>query len=90
MFLEDPAPICIFQKFDDSALHMSLRCYLPNLDKRLVTIHELHSAIHSKFKEAGIEIAFPQRDIHLKTSDNIAKESGDQARGVRQKENDVI
>ncbi len=76
--MEDPSPIAIFQKFDDSTLNMSLRCYLPNLDKRLATIHELHSAIHSRFKEAGIEIAFPQRDLHIKTSDSFAKESNDQ------------
>ncbi|MBC8551333.1 MAG: mechanosensitive ion channel [Candidatus Brocadiales bacterium] len=76
--LKDPAPMAMFQKFDDSSLQMTLRCYLPNLDKRLATIHELNTAIHSKFKEAGIEIAFPQRDIHVRNSDNFAKESEDQ------------
>ncbi len=76
--LKDPAPFAMFQRFEDSTLHMVLRCYLPNLDKRLATIHELHSAIHSRFKEAGIEIAFPQRDIHIQTPDNIAKGSEDQ------------
>ncbi|GAX63026.1 MscS mechanosensitive ion channel [Candidatus Scalindua japonica] len=73
--LKDPAPFAMFQKFEDSSLHMSLRCYLPNLDKRLATIHELHSDIHRRFKEAGIEIAFPQRDIHVKNTDNVVKES---------------
>ena len=29
---------------------------------------ELHLAINKKFNEAGIVIAFPQRDIHLDTS----------------------
>jgi Small-conductance mechanosensitive channel len=76
--MKDPAPFALFQNFDDSTLHMALRCYLPNLDKRLATIHEIQSAIHSRFKEAGIEIAFPQRDIHVKNSDNPAKEPEDQ------------
>ena len=76
--LKDPAPFAMFQKFDDSTLHMALRCYLPNLDKRLATIHEIQSAIHSRFKEAGIEIAFPQRDIHVRNADNSAKKPEDQ------------
>ncbi|NOG84732.1 MAG: mechanosensitive ion channel [Planctomycetes bacterium] len=76
--LKDPAPFAMFQKFGDSTLNMVLRCYLPNLDKRLATMHEIQTAIHSKFKEAGIEIAFPQRDIHVKNSDNFVKESKEQ------------
>jgi Small-conductance mechanosensitive channel len=76
--LKDPAPFAMFQKFEDSTLHMALRCYLPNLDKRLATMHEIQSAIHSRFKEAGIEIAFPQRDIHVRNADSVAKESEEQ------------
>lgn len=76
--MEDPAPMAMFEKFDDSSLQMTLRCYLPNLDKRLATIHELNTAIHIKFQEAGIEIAFPQRDIHIRNTDNFAKKSEDQ------------
>jgi len=75
--LIDPAPFAMFEKFGDSTLNMILRCFLPNLDKRLETIHDLHSAIHTRFKEAGIEIAFPQRDIHIRASDNFAKGSED-------------
>ena len=32
------------------------------------TTSELHLAINQKFEEAGIVIAFPQRDVHLNTS----------------------
>ncbi|MEN8691305.1 MAG: mechanosensitive ion channel domain-containing protein [Desulfobacterales bacterium] len=63
--LEDPAPIATFEGFGDSALNFLLRCYLPNLDNRLVTITELHTAIDQAFRKAGITIAFPQRDLHL-------------------------
>ncbi len=65
--LDDPPPLAIFEKFDDSTLNISLRCYLPNMDKRLTVKNDLHTAIHSRFNKAGIEIAFPQRDIHMKT-----------------------
>ncbi len=66
LILEDPAPSAIFDGFGDSTLNLTLRCYLPNLDKRLDTIHDLHTAIDNKFKAAGIEIAFPQLDLHVK------------------------
>jgi potassium efflux system protein len=29
--------------------------------------HGMHMAIDKAFREAGIEIAFPQRDIHVRT-----------------------
>ncbi len=63
--LEDPPPVATFEGFGDNALNCLLRCYLPNLDNRLATITELHTAIDESFKQAGITIAFPQRDIHL-------------------------
>ena len=65
--LEDPAPIASFQGFGDSALDMVLRAYLPDLANRLSTTHALHTAIDRKFKEAGIEIAFPQLDLHVRS-----------------------
>ncbi len=46
-----------------------LRCYLPDMDNRLKTITELNSEIDRRFKEAEIEIAFPQRDLHLRSVD---------------------
>ena len=63
---DDPAPIVTFEQFGDSSLNFVVRCYLPTMEKRLQTIHELHTAIHQRFAEAGIEIPFPQRDIHLR------------------------
>ncbi len=63
--LKDPAPIVTFEQFGDSSLNFVIRCYLPSLEKRLLTIHELHSAIARALTSAEIEIPFPQRDIHL-------------------------
>lgn len=63
--LDDPPPVATFEGFGDNALNCALRCYLPNLDNRLATITELNTAIDEAFRQAGIAIAFPQRDIHL-------------------------
>ncbi|GAB6164247.1 mechanosensitive ion channel [Thermostilla marina] len=65
--LDDPAPIITFDSFGDSTLNFTVRCYLPNLDNRLSTTHQLHSEIHRRFHEEGIEIAFPQQDLHVRS-----------------------
>jgi potassium efflux system protein len=67
--MEDPAPIVSFEEFGASSLSFVLRAYLPNLDIRLKAITELHTSIQRKFAEAGIEIAFPQQDIHVRSID---------------------
>ena len=66
--LDDPVPVASFEGFGDNALTLLLRSYLGNMDNRLPTITALHKAIDDKFRAAGIEIAFPQRDLHLDTS----------------------
>lgn len=64
--LADPPPLATFDQFGDSTLNLTLRAYIPNMEDRLSTISELHTAIDQKFKDAGIEIAFPQLDLHMK------------------------
>ena len=63
--LEDPGPVATFENFGDSSLDLVLRAYLPDLDNRLGTITQLHTEINRRFGEAGIEIPFPQRDLHI-------------------------
>ena len=67
LILADPAPIATFEGFGDNTLNLVLRCYLPSFDGRLPTITELHTDIDEAFRGAGIEIAFPQLDIHLRS-----------------------
>ncbi len=45
-----------------------LRCFVGSQNDRMPTITELHEEINRKFIDAGIVIAFPQRDVHLDTS----------------------
>ena len=67
--LKEPKPLVAFEGFEESTLKLSLRAYLPNLENRLVTVTELNLAIDDAFRAAGIEIAFPQRDLHLRSVD---------------------
>ncbi len=63
--LDDPPPLVTFEQFGDSSLNFVIRCYLPSLEKRLATTHDLHTAIAEALQSAQIEIPFPQRDIHM-------------------------
>jgi potassium efflux system protein len=65
--LDEPPPLITFEEFGESSLILKLRSYVRNPMDRLPTITVLHDTINNKFKEAGISIAFPQRDIHLYT-----------------------
>jgi potassium efflux system protein len=69
--LEDPVPLVTFDSFGDNALNIVLRCYIASMDYRLLTQSELNETINQKFAKAGISIAFPQRDIHLDTSEPL-------------------
>ena len=66
--LEDPSPSILFKAFGDNTLNLELRCFVAEQDDRLTTLTALHHAINDKFNQAGIVIAFPQRDVHLDTS----------------------
>ena len=65
--LEDPQPEAIFSSFGDSTLDFELRIFLPNSDLRVATRHDLLMQIDHEFREENIEIAFPQRDIHIRS-----------------------
>jgi len=65
--LRDPSPQVLFLGFGDSALSFELRVFIRHVSSVFPVRHELHMAIDKAFKEAGIEIAFPQRDLHLRS-----------------------
>ena len=66
--LTEPAPSIIFEAFGDNSLNLVLRCFVATQDIRMTTLTQLHETINNKFNDAGICIAFPQRDVHLDAS----------------------
>ena len=58
------------RSFGDSAWNMKLIVWVPNVKNRYTVQNELNQAIVRKFNERGIEIPFPQRDIHIKSGKN--------------------
>lgn len=66
--LKEPAADVLFDEFGDSSLNFSLAVWTRDyINKPVILKSELYYAIFAKFKEHGIEIPFPQRDLHLKS-----------------------
>ncbi|UCF34527.1 MAG: mechanosensitive ion channel, partial [Phycisphaerales bacterium] len=66
--LEDPKSKVLFMNFGDSSLNYELRVFVPSVDYLLKVRHLLHKGIDREFRKAGIVIAFPQHDLHLKST----------------------
>lgn len=66
-----PEPRVIFQAFGDSSLNFDLLVHLKDIDMKMRVRTDLHLMIDKAFRENGVEIPFPQRDIHLK--DGVGK-----------------
>ena len=62
----NPEPTALFLGFGDSSLDFALRCWTATETYRLVA-SDVSVKIHSALRASGIEIPFPQRDLHLRT-----------------------
>ena len=65
--LNKPVPEVIFSDFGESTLDFELRIWTMNSNARFKIASELRLEINRRFQEANIEIAFPQRDIHIRS-----------------------
>ena len=61
-----PQPKVLFRGFGESSLDFELRCFIQDIDERLQVISDLNFALDAAFRENGIEIPFPQRDLHVR------------------------
>ena len=64
--LADPAPVISVEELADSGVVIGLRIWLKSSDYWPVRF-ELLGKVKEAFDAAGIEIPFPQRDVHIKT-----------------------
>jgi len=65
--LSDPPPNVLFLGFGDSSLSFELRAFVRTVAHLMPARHELNMNIDKAFREAGIEIAFPQQDVHVRS-----------------------
>ncbi len=65
--LDHPAPRVRFRLFGESSLDFELMGWIARPVDRGRLRHELNCAIYKAFIDEGIEIPFPQRDLHVRT-----------------------
>ncbi len=71
--LKDPAPTVRFQEFGDSALNFELLVWTDQPAGHFWLQSRLNYAIEASFRRKGIEIPFPQRDLHIKPTAGLVQ-----------------
>lgn len=64
--LADPPPKALFVEFGDSALHFEVLVSILHSGHRAPVLDELHTVLYKRLQEEGIEIPFPQHDVHMR------------------------
>lgn len=69
--LADPEPRCLLISFGDSSLDLQLRFWISDAHNGVQNVKsEVLLRIWEKFRDAGVEIPFPQRDVHVVSTPN--------------------
>jgi potassium-dependent mechanosensitive channel len=66
---KDPPPSALFIGFGDSSLDFELRIWITDIASRLIAKSAILAEIDARFRAEGIEIPFPQRDLHIRSVD---------------------
>ena len=66
--LKDPKPACLLTGFGDNAVNLELRVWINDPKNGLASVKsDLFWGIWQRFRDHGIEMPYPQRDVHLKS-----------------------
>ena len=66
--LAEPEPRVFFRAFENSALDFWVIAWVADLSDRFQTVSDLHHIVSETFREKGIEIPYPQRDVNLRSA----------------------
>jgi potassium efflux system protein len=67
--MEDPEPTVVFSGFGDSSLNFTVRFWIRDANTVLAARTGGYVDVYEALAAAGIEIPFPQRDLHLRSVD---------------------
>jgi small-conductance mechanosensitive channel len=71
-----PEPRIRLRSFADSSVNFQMHCWVGDPRAKGREIHNLLKAAYKAFDEQGITIPFPQRDVHIISSQNGSDETG--------------
>jgi small-conductance mechanosensitive channel len=70
--LNDPAPACLLSGFGDNTVNLEVRVWINDPQNGIASVKsDIFWGIWQRFREHGIELPFPQRDVHLKSIPEI-------------------
>jgi len=64
----DPIPLVRITSFGDSAISLSLLCWIRRPEFRGRAMAQLNASIYEEFERRAIIMPFPQRDVHILSS----------------------
>ena len=67
VILAEPEPMITFLNFGESSLDFRVTAHVRDLGDRMAVTHELHKRFYKNLQAHGIEIPFPQRDLHIRS-----------------------
>ncbi|VXC07921.1 Mechanosensitive ion channel [Flavobacterium sp. 9R] len=68
LVLKNPAPMVWVTKFNDSSIDFAVKYWVPHFNFGNDVRNDLIIAIDVAFKANGIEIPFPQQDLHIRSN----------------------
>jgi small-conductance mechanosensitive channel len=72
--LADPEPKCLLIEFGDNSVNLQVRFWIADAHNGVQNVRSaILLRIWDKFKEAGVEIPYPQRDLHLRSGFDVFK-----------------
>ncbi|MDA7888550.1 mechanosensitive ion channel [Akkermansiaceae bacterium] len=72
--LKSHPPVILFKAFGNSTLDFEIRAFVTKYERFPEVQSQLHYQIDKRFREAHIEIAFPQTDIHIRSMPEFVPE----------------
>lgn len=80
-----PAPQVVFMDFGASSLDFELRYFLRDIGDVMTVASSIRFEVVQRFRDEGIEIPFPQRDLNLRDIDKLTDAIRHAGKGATQK-----
>ncbi|MEM9725488.1 MAG: DUF3772 domain-containing protein [Pseudomonadota bacterium] len=74
LVLNFPPPFIYFKDFGASSLDFEIRCFLRDINSKLSVESAIRYALFQRLREEGVEIPFPQRDVHVRSAAGLSGE----------------
>ena len=72
-----PKPICLLKEFGDNSVELEIRFWIRDPRNGTANVRsDVMLGVWDRFREHGIDLPFPQRDLHIKDGDALAEKLG--------------